>query len=104
MISIEQKVSLAFIHPAMFGTNDSGGYVEAEKHLHAIDLKYGYCLRIRTLCNHVLILHRRYRLRHARRDWGGERGLVVAFRVANLEVPLTDSPCGINDDLRPVNM
>jgi hypothetical protein len=41
MISIEQKVSLAFIHPSMFGTNDSGGYVEAEKHLHAIDLKYG---------------------------------------------------------------
>lgn len=41
MISIEQKVSLAFIHPSMFGTNDSGGYVEVEKHLHAIDLKYG---------------------------------------------------------------
>ena len=40
-IYVEQKVDLSFIYPGMFGTNDAGGYIEAEKHLHGVDLKYG---------------------------------------------------------------
>lgn len=48
---VEERVSLAFIHTSMFGTNDFSVYDPIRKHLDVVDLKYGAGVPVEAIEN-----------------------------------------------------
>jgi hypothetical protein len=55
--AIEQRLSLAHVHPDIFGTGDAVGYVMATDHLHVVDFKYGRGVAVEPNMNPQLLCY-----------------------------------------------
>lgn len=57
LLSVEQRLDMTHLHPAIFGTGDATVMQTAEKHLHVVDFKYGKGVAVDADDNPQLLLY-----------------------------------------------